>query len=81
MTAIVYTSSTCTYCKQVKAFLESQNIAFEERNIDENQAYFDELSRMGMMSVPVTVIGGKQVLGFNPARIQKLVAEAQVQQA
>ncbi|MET3287656.1 UNVERIFIED_CONTAM: glutaredoxin-like protein NrdH [Brevibacillus sp. OAP136] len=81
MTAIVYTSSTCTYCKQVKTFLESQSIAFEERNIDENQAYFDELSRMGMMSVPVTVIGSKQVLGFNPARIQKLVAEAQVQQA
>ncbi|RNB87255.1 glutaredoxin family protein [Brevibacillus fluminis] len=81
MTAIVYTSSTCTYCKQVKTFLESQCIAFEERNIDENQAYFDELSRMGMMSVPVTVIGSKQVLGFNPARIQKLVAEAQVQQA
>lgn len=79
MKAIVYTSTTCTYCKQVKAFLDSQNIAYEERNIDENQAYFDELSKMGMMSVPVTVIGSKQVLGFNPARIQKLVAEAQVE--
>ncbi|MGE5704996.1 MAG: glutaredoxin family protein [Clostridia bacterium] len=79
MKAIVYTSTTCTYCKQVKAFLDSQSIAYEERNIDENQAYFDELSQMGMMSVPVTVIGSKQVLGFNPARIQKLVAEAQVE--
>ncbi len=71
---IVYASNTCTYCKQLKTYLQQQNITFEERNIDENPAYGEELQRMGVMSVPVTVIGDKQVLGFNPGRIEKLLA-------
>ncbi|MGD8188405.1 glutaredoxin family protein [Brevibacillus ginsengisoli] len=72
--AIVYSSMNCSYCKQLKTFLEEQNIPYEERNIDENDAYGEELSKLGYMSVPVTVIGDKQVLGFNPARIMKLHA-------
>lgn len=75
MKAIVYTSSTCTFCKQVKQYLQEQNLPYEERNIDENPAYGEELARMGIMSVPLTVIGEKQILGFNPNRIQKAFAE------
>ncbi|WP_126425506.1 glutaredoxin family protein [Brevibacillus marinus] len=75
MKAIVYTSSTCTFCKQVKQYLQEQNLPYEERNIDENPAYGEELARMGIMSVPLTVIGEKQILGFNPGRIQKAIAE------
>ncbi|MFY0542896.1 glutaredoxin family protein [Brevibacillus sp. H7] len=72
--AIVYSSTNCGFCKQLKSYLEEQNIAYEERNIDENEAYREELSRLGMMSVPLTLIGGKQILGFNPNRIKKALA-------
>lgn len=75
MKAIVYSSTNCVYCKQLKQYLEEQNLPYEERNIDENPAYGEELQRMGLMSVPVTVIGEKQILGFNPTRIQKVFAE------
>lgn len=75
--AIVYSSTNCGYCKQLKSFLEEQNIAFEERNIDENETYREELSRLGMMSVPLTLIGDKQILGFNPNRIKKALAALQ----
>ncbi len=73
---IVYSGTYCSYCKQLKSFLEEQKIPYEERNIDENPAYGEELSQLGYMSVPVTVIGEKQVLGFNPARIMKLYSPA-----
>jgi glutaredoxin len=76
-TAIVYSSTNCNYCKQLKEYLTEQKIAFEERNIDENEAYREELSRLGIMSVPLTLIGDKQILGFNPNRIKKVMASMQ----
>ncbi|WGV61439.1 glutaredoxin family protein [Brevibacillus brevis] len=72
--AIVYSSTHCNFCQQLKSYLTEQNISFEERNIDEKEEYFQELSRLGVMSVPLTVIGEKQVLGFNPTRIKKALA-------
>ncbi|WP_134686347.1 glutaredoxin family protein [Brevibacillus migulae] len=77
---IVYSSTNCMYCKQVKSYLTEQNVAFEERNIDENPAFHDELSRLGIMSVPLTLVGDKQVLGFNPTRFKKLLAAAAEQE-
>ncbi|MED1797645.1 glutaredoxin family protein [Brevibacillus porteri] len=71
--AIVYSSTNCNFCKQLKTYLTEQNISFEERNIDEKEEYFHELSRLGMMSVPLTLIGEKQILGFNPTRIKKVL--------
>jgi len=75
--AIVYTSNTCGYCKQLKSYLEEQNIPYEERNIDESETCREELGRLGIMSVPLTLIGDKQILGFNPARIQKALTSFQ----
>ncbi|MDF2959571.1 MAG: NrdH-redoxin [Paenibacillus sp.] len=72
---IVYSSNTCTYCKQLKQYLNDQSIPFEERNIDTNDAFIDELQAMGMSSLPVTVIGETKILGLNPTRIQKALAQ------
>ncbi|MBE1446506.1 glutaredoxin family protein [Paenibacillus sp. OAS669] len=72
---IVYSSTTCTYCSQLKKYLTEQQIAFEERNIDVNEAYRDELEAMGMSSIPVTVIGETRILGLNPTRIKKALAQ------
>jgi glutaredoxin-like protein NrdH len=72
--AIVYTSTNCVYCKQLKAYLTEQNVSYEERNVDESEAYFEELQAIGMMSLPVTVIGEFNILGMNTTRIQKALA-------
>ncbi|MDF2717763.1 MAG: NrdH-redoxin, partial [Paenibacillus sp.] len=55
--AIVYSSTNCHYCAQLKQYLKDQNIVYEERNIDTNAEYAQQLEGMGLMSVPVTVIG------------------------
>jgi glutaredoxin-like protein NrdH len=76
--AIVYTSTNCVYCKQLKSYLTEQNVSFEERNVDENEAYFEELQAIGLMSLPVTVIGEYNILGMNTTRIQKALASIAV---
>lgn len=71
---IVYSSTNCTYCKQLKQYLKDQGVDFEERNIDTNEDFADELRSMGFSSVPVTVIGENRILGMNPTRLKKALA-------
>lgn len=71
---IVYTSTTCHYCSQLKKYLKEQNVAYEERNIDLNDNYAEELWNTGMRSVPVTVIGDTKILGFNQIQLNKALA-------
>ncbi|MDF2724961.1 MAG: NrdH-redoxin [Paenibacillus sp.] len=74
--AIVYSSTNCHYCKQLKQYLSDQQIPYEERNIDTSAEYAAQLQAMGLMSVPVTVIGETHILGLNPTRIKKALAAA-----
>jgi glutaredoxin-like protein NrdH len=72
---IVYSKNDCPYCKQLKKYLTEQNLAFEERNIDVNDSYGEELHNMGIMSLPLTVIGEHKILGMNVTRLKKALAE------
>ncbi|SFL94812.1 Glutaredoxin [Paenibacillus sp. 1_12] len=71
---IVYTGNHCPYCTQLKKYLTEQNVVFEERNVETNDQYADELQNMGMSSIPVTVIGEHRILGMNTTRIKKALA-------
>ncbi|MFL1673710.1 glutaredoxin family protein [Paenibacillus dendritiformis] len=71
---IVYTSTYCQYCSQVKKFLGERNVEFEERNIDKDEKYGEELWNTGMRSVPVTLIGETKILGFNQIQLNQALA-------
>jgi hypothetical protein len=44
-----------------------------DKNIREDQAALKELLSMGYQSTPVTLIDGGAVVGFDQARIEKLL--------
>lgn len=69
----IYTSDTCIQCKTAKEYLKNNNIDYIEYNISSNQEYKRELIRKGYLSVPVLVIDGQDVLGFDLRRIQELM--------
>ncbi|GAA4711929.1 glutaredoxin family protein [Brevibacillus fulvus] len=73
--AIVYVADHCQYCQQTVALLTAQNVSFEERNIDQNETYREQLAQYGTMSVPLTLIEGKPVFGYDPVRMEKLLAD------
>ncbi|CAM4422469.1 glutaredoxin family protein [Paenibacillus macerans] len=72
---IVYTSTNCPHCKQVKSFLSDKGVAYEERNIEQNDEYAQQVWDMGMRAVPVTVIGEHRILGMNKTQFDKALAE------
>jgi S1-C subfamily serine protease len=57
----------------VKEFLSQRGIDFEERDVSQNPSYAQELVRTtGQMGVPVTIINGQAVVGFDRGRLEQL---------
>jgi thioredoxin reductase (NADPH) len=69
----VYTSQGCPYCKKVKEQLTAWGVPFEEKNVSENYEYFEELQQKKIFGTPATYINGKLVLGFQEAKMKKLL--------
>jgi glutaredoxin 3 len=74
----VYSTTTCKYCKEVKAYLAAHNVAYEEILLDETPDRIPELVEIsGQRGVPVTKIvkddgSAVGVLGWDE---EKLAAE------
>ena len=69
----IYTSDTCIQCIKVKEYFKNRNIEFKEYNISKDSEAKRELIRMGYMSIPVILIDGEHVLGFDLNRIESLL--------
>lgn len=68
----IYTSDTCIQCKKAKEYLQNNNVEFIEYDISSNQEYKRELIKKGYLSVPVIVVDGQDILGFDLNRIKQL---------
>lgn len=65
-TIIVYTKNACPNCEQVKWALNTANVLYETRNIDEDPAHAAWMADKGYMSTPVTIFpSGKELVGFD----------------
>ena len=58
-TIILYTSTNCPICKQLKKQLETDGVKFTEKNVDEDQDAMFDLLMIGLCTVPVLIINGK----------------------
>ena len=60
----------------MKEFLSREGHAFDAKNIEEDDSAYDELMALGARSVPVTVIDGEVVTGFDLGRLRAVLAAA-----
>lgn len=60
----------------MKEFLSRAGQPFTERIVDVDDAAYDALLKMGYRTVPVTVIGGQAVTGFDREALTKALAAA-----
>ena len=58
-----------------KEFLSERNVPFVERDIMNDKSAMDELIKIGVLTTPVTVFDGEVVVGFDRARLEKLLGE------
>lgn len=71
----VYTSNTCPYCISAKDYLSEKGIEYTEKNVQTDKEARKELMAMGHMGVPVLVINGEEVVGFDKEKIDALLAK------
>jgi glutaredoxin len=69
----VFSSDTCKYCVELKDYLKENNVEYIEYNISRDEEARRNLIKLGYMSVPVTLINGNHVLGFDKLRIRQLL--------
>ena len=57
----------------MKEFLSQEQIEFTERNIAADPAALAELEQLGYMTTPVRLVDGEVVVGFDRARLERLL--------
>ena len=50
---ILYTKNNCQACKFTKLHMQNMGVTYEERNVDENEAYMQEAIDTGYKSMPI----------------------------
>ena len=69
----LYATDWCGYCRKAREFFKANNIAYTEYDIEksaEAKSNYDQLSGRG---IPVVVINGKIIDGYNPSAMKKLL--------
>ncbi|MEN2998585.1 MAG: Uxx-star family glutaredoxin-like (seleno)protein [Brevinematia bacterium] len=70
----VYSTPTCPYCNMLKNYLRSKGIKFVDYDVSKDEVKAMEMVRIsGQMGVPVVVINGKVIVGFNKPIIDKML--------
>lgn len=78
----IYSTATCSYCKMLKSYLQSKDIAYEEKHVDQDQALAIEMyEKSGQMGVPFTVIqkddgSEEKILGFDRHKVDSVLGLA-----
>ena len=70
----VYTTPTCPWCTTVKNFLRKNRIRYSEVDVASDQSAAQAMvSKSGQQGVPQTEIDGEMVIGFDQAKLNRLL--------
>lgn len=72
---VLFTTSSCSWCKRAKKYFKENRVLFKEINIEKDErAARDLVKKTGQMGVPVVKIGGKWIVGFDRPSIERELA-------
>ncbi|WP_448376645.1 glutaredoxin family protein [Fervidobacterium sp.] len=70
----IYTTPTCPWCKRAKEYFKQLGIQFTEVDVSKDRKGAEEMVRKsGQMGVPVIEIGNQIIVGFDKARIDRIL--------
>lgn len=69
----IYTSNTWPHCVTAKEYLSGKGVNYIEKNVQTDPAARRELIKMGFMGVPVIIVDGETIVGFDKNRLDQLL--------
>lgn len=80
MNLVIYSTTSCPYCKMLKEYLTSKKISFIEKLVDQDESVREEMMKNsgGFLGVPFSVItkdNGEiiSVVGFDKGKLDQLL--------
>ena len=71
---IVFSTPTCSFCNQLKEYLKRNDVRYKEIDVSKDASAARDIERRtGQKGVPVTLIDNKPVIGFDKAKIDRLL--------
>jgi glutaredoxin-like YruB-family protein len=72
----LYMTSTCPWCDRVKDYLKKNGVAYNEKDVGRDyEAAMEMIKRSGQQGVPVVTTEKDVIVGFDQARLAKVVDE------
>jgi glutaredoxin-like YruB-family protein len=70
----IYSTPTCSYCHMAKDFFKKNNVSYEDFNVATDLEKRKEMvEKSDQMGVPVIIIDGELIVGFDKAKISRLL--------
>ena len=70
----IYTTPTCGYCHMAKKYLSERGVPYVEYDVSRDRQAADEMVNLtGQMGVPVIVVDGQVIVGFDRERLEQLI--------
>lgn len=70
----MYSTPSCPYCHMAKDYLAAQKVVFTDINVAADPTQAQEVfAKSGQMGVPVIIIDGQVVVGFNKPELERLL--------
>jgi glutaredoxin len=73
---VLYSATWCGACRKAKRFLDQRGVEYEERDVDDPRFAEELVQKTGERGIPVLVVEGRVVSGFNAARYDELIDRA-----
>jgi len=71
---LLFTTPTCSYCTKAKRYFKRNGIKFKEIDITRDPEGARDVRRIsGGSSVPVIMVGSRPVIGFDQAKLDKML--------
>ncbi len=70
----IYSTPGCPYCMRAKSYLEAKGIAYENIDVSTDTQGLEEMVKIsGQMGVPVIIVDGQMVTGFDKTKLEALL--------
>ncbi len=78
MDVTIYTTPTCPWCRKVKELFNKNKIKYKEIDVaSDTEAAQAMIKKSGQTGVPVSVIDGEVIVGFDEPRLRKALKLAE----
>ena len=70
----MFTTSSCGVCHMAKAHMKKHGITYVEKDVEQNEDYLRDFYARGGRGVPFIFVGNQSMEGFDPNRLDNMLA-------